>query len=195
MAKKGENRNLGSEQLGELFNRKRVDWDPVENAKKERENEIKKLQENSKKLTEILRTEEFTVKNILSQEHPTSFTPHSEMVMGGQSPVYDGGSYTVSYLYVEPTKEDIPVQRIMFNGKTNVSPGDNITALMPVYNKKVSERSSFEPDTPENRDREFYFDRPYKKQESAIEISVSREKGTYTERASDYHKYVSEQKE
>ena len=63
----------------------------LEEAEEKRQQEIKDLASRSKPLYDLVVSENFTVNEIMGESYATSFTPRSEIILGGRFPVYSGG--------------------------------------------------------------------------------------------------------
>ena len=104
-----------------------------EEAEERRRKEIEELKASSKELYQLIFSEKFTVQKVLGNAYATSFTPHSEMMIGGQSPVYEGGFCLETILDVIPDNKGIPVRTLHFKGYTPVRAGERILAFIPKY--------------------------------------------------------------
>src|SRR3989344_1479691 len=108
----------------------------IQDAEKKRQQEIENLESSSRSLYTLVATEEFTVDEVVAESYATSFTPHSEMRVGGSSPVYNGGFTSRLILKVSPNNQDLPVRTIYFNGFSIVRAGDYVSAKIPRYEEK-----------------------------------------------------------
>ncbi len=141
----------------------------------------KSVEDESKKLHELLVKERFTVENVLGELKTSSYTSSSEMIVGGKS----HGSITAVYpkitLEVLPDKE-IPVRFINFDGYSPVKNGDYIQTTIPKY----EERKFFEIDSI------LYTERDFKKEESAIELAIISKDGEILrrDRTADYKYFI-----
>lgn len=162
----------------------------MRDSEKTRQQEISDLESRSKQLYEFIATENFTVDEVVAESYATSFTPHSEMIMGGSSFVYEGGFTSKLVLKVSPDNQDVPVRTLSFDGLSVVRAGDYISAQIPRYEeKKVGTGFHFGP---YNRDRVFYFDRDFNPEESAIELALLSAEGNVLrrDRAVNYKNFV-----
>ncbi|OGI88481.1 hypothetical protein A2995_00845 [Candidatus Nomurabacteria bacterium RIFCSPLOWO2_01_FULL_33_24] len=91
------------------------------------------LEARSKPLDELVVEELFNVEDVISHSCATSFTPISEMMIGGESPVYHGGLTTKLILQVTPNHISLPVRTLVFPGYSIVKGGDSIVAKIPRY--------------------------------------------------------------
>ncbi|MFW5991029.1 MAG: hypothetical protein ACOCZQ_01020 [Nanoarchaeota archaeon] len=160
----------------------------IDIEKKHREM-YQRLKENSKELCELVRTEYFTVRNIISGSYKTSFTPTSEAGVGGRSPSYEGGYKTIVELTVTP-KKDIPIKKLRFEGNCQVQGGDYIFAKIPRYKE---ERLGNGGALFGSENNVFYHDRKFKLSEDAIEIGVLSRDGRKKDdkyRSVDYKKFL-----
>ncbi len=156
-------------------------------AEKERKKQIKELKARSKPLRELIATAEFTVNEVLAESYATSFTPASEMRLGGRSPVYEGGLRSRLVLQVSPNDDPALVVRILkFDGISAVRAGDMISAKIPRYEEKTV--NPVLPEDQYNEGNVFYLDRDFKPEESAIELAILSKDRTIlrTERATGY---------
>ena len=72
-------------------------------------------------------TVEAVVESVVGHTGSVSFTPESEMVFGGRSPVYHGGQFS----HLEITIGDHPVvKKILFAGLPPIEEGDRIRAYV-----------------------------------------------------------------
>lgn len=156
---------------------------------KEEEEKIAKLRACSKPLYEFVVCEHFRVDVVGSESHATQFTPESEIVIGGECPVYHGGFTSKLVLDVMPDNKNIPVRILEFTGNSSVMGGQRIIARIPIYRKETVNRC-FSP----GEDETFYLEREFKARESAIELNILNEKGKVlrTDKAVDYRRFVKE---
>ena len=161
------------------------------NNEKKREKELADLRARSRPLHELVVSEYFNVKEVISHAGATSFTPHSEMRMGGRSPVYDGGFTSELVLKVLPQNAGVPVRTLNFEGFSAVRAGDKILARIPRYGQEELDQPMF--GNRFERPREvLYFDRKFEEKECAIEIGIlgSSKEVLRTDRAVGYGKFV-----
>lgn len=162
--------------------------------KENRKRELEELTRNSKPLEQLLVHETFQVLSVIQQSLSCSHTPISEMRIGGKSPIYNTGYSTIVTMEVRPFNS-IPVRTLVFNGISSVKRGDKVTALIPRYEKKHP-LLTYVPENEEEVNRNlFYYDRPYKEVELAIELNIlpqNSEDSTIarTERAVEYKNFV-----
>ena len=164
----------------------------MRDAEKKRQQEIKDLEFYSKNLCELVVTEKFTIDDALGESHETSFTPHSEIMRGGRSPVYKGGFTSKITLKVSPDDKDVPIRTIKFNGFSRLKAGDYIYAQIPRYEeKRVKGGFSYGQN---NNDKIFYFDRDFNSEEFAIELALLSPEGNILrrERSVNYKKFIKE---
>lgn len=162
------------------------------NAYKSKLNVIKMVNsfvQQSKNLEDLFFERKFLVREVLSESHETSFTPISEMVIGGRSRQYSGGYTSSLKLKVESIgKDKLPVKELCFDGISAVRAGDTISALMPVYHIErayVGKQNIYHDGY-----RDIYFLRELKEQEKAIEIKILSDKSVLrTDRAVDYNQF------
>ena len=139
----------------------------LEDIKQREEDTFRKLQKHSKQLHELLITEYFRIASVHSKRHETSFTPHSEIVFGGRSPQYKGGYIQMLRLGVMPDKQENPIQTLYFQGDSPLRANDYICAKIPVYAQQKFNSIFFS-----GNDQVFYFERPVKPEEFAVEIAI-----------------------
>ena len=148
---------------------KKLDLDKImQDAKAKRIQELSDLQAHSKELYELVATEYFTVDDVVGESYSTSFTPDTEIVLGGSSRVYSAGFISKLVLRVSPDNHDVPVKTIHFDGFSGVRVGDYICAKIPRYDEK---RVGIDPRFID-KERVFYFDRVFHSEESAIELTL-----------------------
>ncbi|MEJ2267997.1 MAG: hypothetical protein P8X70_02890, partial [Nanoarchaeota archaeon] len=114
--------------------------------------------------------EEFTVLEVVAKSRAISFTPHSEMRFGGNSPVYRGGFTSRLVLKVSPDNQDVPITTLNFEGFSIVKAGDYISAQIPKFSEIRVETGFYS--RPCNIDKVFYLDRDFNSEESAIELAL-----------------------
>lgn len=155
--------------------------------KKMNEQEMKKLESKSKKLNELIVSENFIVEEVISESYATSFTPKSEMVLGGYSPSYSVGHTSRLVLKVSPDNKEIPVQTLNFSGSSIIKAGDYISAKIPKY-KKSKYNGLFK------KEKTFYFDRDFNSEESVIELALlsENEEVLRKDRSVDYRNFIKE---
>ena len=157
---------------------------------KKREKEIKYLESHSKELSDVVITEKFTVDEVIAQSYAKSFTPDSERVMGGISPVYKGGFTSRLIIQVSPDNQNVPVKTLNFEGISPIKTGDYISAQIPRYEERrvdndhyFSGRRGYDI---------FYLDRDFNPEESAIELALLSEDGRVLrrDRSVKYQKFL-----
>ena len=114
--------------------------------------------------------------------------PHSEVKFPSHS---NSRSYTAGYasrleLKVKPIDETIPIDTLYFKGMSGVRRGDYISAKIPKY--KTESVYVHPVNIYDDGNREFYFDRPFNTEESAIELKIlSKDKKVLrTDKSVDY---------
>lgn len=147
----------------------------LDNVEKRKVGEIKRLELLSKKLCDLIVTERFTVNDVIVKSGATSFTPYSEMVIGGTSPVYRGGFTSRIVLEVLPDDKDIPIRTINFDGFSIVKAGDLIYAQIPKYREERLGRKI--RIGMNDRNKVYYLSRDFTPEESAIELCILSEEG------------------
>ncbi|HDD72458.1 MAG TPA: hypothetical protein ENG00_00025 [Candidatus Aenigmarchaeota archaeon] len=155
----------------------------------EEDRELQELRARSKPLHELVVSENFTVVGVVSKSYRTQFTPKSEMVIGGRSPVYSGGYIYKLILNVIPDNKNIPVRTLNFEGISPVCAGDYISAKIPRYEERKIEPYG----RPCCRSLTFYLDRDFRPEEDAIEISIfseDRKRILRTDRSVDYEEIM-----
>ncbi len=155
----------------------------MDEIQKEKLKKILDLESRSKKPSELVVTENFTVDEVVAETYPTSFTPNP--VIGGRSPSYKGGYASRLILNVSPDNKAIPVNLITFDGFSAVKAGDYISAKIPRYAEELC--------NPMRKGKKvFYFDRPFRNNESAIEIALLSAEGEVLrrERSVDFRRFV-----
>ncbi len=157
----------------------------LDRMERERQEEIKTLESRSKKLYELIASENFTVNEVIAESYATTFTPRSEMVFGGKSPFYRGGLTSGLILTVTPDNENIPVRKLSFYGISIVRGGDSISAKIPRYEEKAVGPNS-------GTHRLFYLDRAFNTEESAIELAIlsNDRKILRIDRSVDYKEFI-----
>jgi len=138
---------------------------------KEGDKEIKDLESRSKHLYELTFPVKFEVNEVNGKSYQTSMTPTSEMMIGGESPVYDTGFTSRLVLKVKSYDKSISVTELIFEGYCPVLAGNDISALIPKFKE---EKLPFYLD---GSGRTFYLDRKFKKKEIAIRMSILSPKG------------------
>lgn len=135
------------------------------------EKKIEDLEARSKKLYELVVTEEFEVNNVIARSNKTSFIPESERIYGGETPSHYNCGFTSNLtLTVTPTNTDIPTRILNFDGFSIVKNGDYISAKIPKYTEERVRIGL----SPFNKisERVFYLDRKFNLEESAIELAL-----------------------
>lgn len=82
---------------------------------------------------------ECEITSVRGETHGTSFTPHSEMIMGGKSPSYSGGDV---YTLTIGVKSNSPINEITFRGMPPVRAGD----LIKAHIIQADEREVYDPE-------------------------------------------------
>lgn len=123
------------------------------------------LRKKSKSKEELVVNLELLVKSVNGYINQTSFTPRSEMVLGGTSPRYGGGDK--SYLEIEVYSGN-KVKIIEFQGLPPIFAGDKIRAYIFKGEEKF-EKESF-PKHSRNNPTSHYIERDFKKIEKAFKI-------------------------
>ncbi len=133
----------------------------------------------AKPLYELVVYETFRVNHVLSESHPTSITPVSEIRMGNPLPRYSGGYLSELTLEVQPIVSDCIVQKLIFKGTSPIISGQRIRAAIPAY---------LEVTNPFDHNTKLYHPRNLTQKESAIEIVLlgNRNKILRTDRSVDY---------
>ncbi len=168
----------------------------IRNPERERQQieEMEELESLSKQLYELVATENFTVDEVDGKYYSTSFTPHSEMRIGGKSPVYRGGFTSRLVLKVSPNNQDVPVRTINFDGFSIVRAGDYISAQIPRYQIKKVESGGLHSSGPYRpfNIKIFYLDRDFDAEESAIELAILSADGKVLrrDRAVNYNEFI-----
>ena len=155
----------------------------------ESKEEIADLEARSRKLSELVVEEKFTVEQVIGESYATNVTfYHSGIPFGTSIPSYETGFTLKQILTVLPYNQ-IPVRTLIFNGISPVKAGDYISAKIP-----VCERKEISGVGPLDSNRVFYFDRNFTTEESAIELSILAPDGTVlrTDRSVDYKRFVKE---
>ncbi len=166
----------------------------MKRQKEEFEQQLEEARALSKPLHELVVSVNFTVDDVIATSQTTSFTPSSERVIGGESPVYHEGFIFKSVLQVTPDAQDIPVRAINFAGISAVRAGDYIAAQIPRYEERVVYPGFFAKRyIGDDKRYTFFYDRDFKPNEFAIELKIL-EGGRVlrTERAINYNKFVKE---
>ena len=176
----------------------------IQDVERRRVERIKELQSRSKPLHELVVTEKFTVDDVVAKSYATSISPLSEMRLGGQSQIYNGGFISRLVLQVTPDIKDIPVRTITFEGISVVLAGDYISAQIPRFEKQTESGEEFRGQGPRISHKfggsgsssmyelVFHLDRPYNPEESAIELAILSvdEKVLRRDRAVNYCDFV-----
>ncbi len=165
--------------------------DIFERIVEEQKQKIKDLEARSKSLHELVVSEMFTVDRVISESYATSFTPQSEIVLGGKCPVYEGGLTTRLVLGVTPDNKSVPVRTLSFSGISAVRAGDRVSARIPRY---LEETVTGVYSRQYGNSRVFYLDRGFNAEESSIELAILSEDGKVLreDRAVDYRDFVEE---
>jgi len=159
--------------MGKKLYIKTIHTNPVEMRKRIEDTEnkrIKDLRNKSKPLYELVEEKNFYVKSVLGISDSTSFSPSSEILIGGRSPRYSGGHSNNVRLEVMPHDSTIPVRVLTFYGNSIVESGDFIRVKIPLYTEERLYPFS------ENSEK-VYIPRNFKAEESAIEIKLKAKDG------------------
>lgn len=114
--------------LSELENVSDEEWTRnIETAEKEREQYNLELRARAKTEEQLTVGLECTVVDIHSYQSSTSFTPSSEIVLGGRSPTYGGGHVYRTEMKVE---SGTLVEKLEFAGWPPLEVGDSIKAYV-----------------------------------------------------------------
>lgn len=173
---------------------KGIDKDQMDKWGREVEEKSKKEEEDlralSKPLHELVIVERFDVNTVAANSYVTHISPHSEMMIGGRSPSYEGGFKSRLVLEVTPNNSDIPVRKLTFEGNSIVVAGNYISVLIPRYEAKGLPGEHL-LDRHERR-HVFYLPRDFKREESVIQLDILSRNGRVlrTERAVDYDRFV-----
>lgn len=165
----------------------------IQTVIEEQEGIIRDLESRSKKLSDLVFSERFTVDDVVGESHATSFTPDSEARYDGYSPVYDGGFTSKLALKVTADNKVVPVTTLKFDGISAVRAGDYISAKIPRYREERANGPS-----PcygcYGTERLFYVDRDFKPEESAIELTILSRDGEVLrrDRAVNYKEFIKE---
>jgi hypothetical protein len=167
------------------------EFEKIEKQRREnRQKEIDGLRAKSKPLKELVVTEDFVVEEAICISHATSFTPQSELRLGGSSPSYRGGFAASLILKVKPLNENVPVRTIHFNGFSIATAGDHVSVKILRHEEKNISPNSLNFHSPYHEPELLYFDRPFNEKESAIEISIIQKgKAQRIDRSVEYSKY------
>jgi hypothetical protein len=154
------------------------------------EQEREELLRKSKPLQDLLFIEHFYVPNSTIQEsYNTSFTPTSELIIGGNNTQYNAGLLFKTIIDVEPQYDDIPIKKLHFCSSSIVKKGDYISALIPRFTEKKMGYLKYNPNIKEV----FYFDRLYNEIEHPIELLIhsnDKQKDVIKkERSPNYYNY------
>lgn len=170
---------------------RKIDMDKIsQDAEQKRQIEIKDLESQSKKLYELVTMTKFTIDEVVAESYPTYFTPNSEMRIGGESPIYNGGFTSKLTLKVTPDNPEIPVEILTFDGFSIVKAGDYISAKIPKY----EERTDPEIYLGNQNKKTFYIDRTFNSKESAIELALLSSEGNILrrDRSINYRNFTKE---
>jgi len=155
--------------------------------------EFEDVKSKSKSLKELIVTEKFIVNDVVAKSSGTHFTPESEKIMGGSSPIYNGGFTSKLILTVSPDNH-ILVKILYFEGFSIIKGGDYISALIPRYEKKGISNVDLDK-IGRIESRTFYFDRPFNPMEYAIELALLSPEGKVLreDRAINYREFVKQE--
>ena len=150
--------------------------------------------QEAKTLQDIIKSVNFEVMDVVCESVQGSFTPTSEMIMGGRSSSYNTGYSSVLKLRVTPSNPSNPVRELLFYGYSPVKGGDLIDVKIPAYEGKLS--NTFLLRSMQRVPIKFdYSPRELKETENAIEIAILSAgwRGTLrVDRSVDYHNYIRE---
>lgn len=163
----------------------------AEKERKRRKEKIEDLESRSKDLHELVVSENFVVDAAESSSHARSFTPVSEMIIGGRSPHYKTGFSSKLILKVSPENSEVPVKTLNFNGYSPVKAGDHISARIPRYEERKVEPGFFGGGV---HSRTFYIDRGFNEKEIAIEVAIIGASGKVirSDKSVEYDGFVKE---
>ncbi|MDO8510749.1 MAG: hypothetical protein Q7S55_01135 [Nanoarchaeota archaeon] len=119
--------------------------DLFESARHETEKQNQDLRARAKTKEELTVGLECTVLEVNGYQGSTSFTPDSEMVIGGSSPSYGGGHTYQTEIKVKSKNQ---VERLNFNGWPHLEAGDTIRAY--ILKGQEEYEKSFEVDLHHN---------------------------------------------
>ncbi len=144
-------------------------------------------------LDELVVSEKFVVEEVVSKSkrHFINAEKNSFVGMFGSDIANyqekESGYGSVIQLKVRSYEKDSPVKILEFLGNSIVQAGNYIEAKIPRYEEK--NRGTRFPEIP-NEIEKFYFDRPFKEKESAIEIAImTGEKVLRRDQSIDYDKF------
>lgn len=115
---------------------------------------------------------ECEVVSVKGETHSTSFTPHSEMMMGGRSPSYSGGDV---YTLTMGVKSNSPINEITFRGMPPIRAGDLIRAhIVQADERQVYDLEATRNEYPCYSDHKVarYFLREVSEKEEAVRIDM-----------------------
>ena len=160
----------------------------TEKLESDEQKAIEELRKQSKSLSKLVYAHEFRVQEVLGSSYSTSFTPHSERIIGGPSPKYSGGDISELVLKVEALDSPVPIKEILFSGNSPLLSGNIIRAKIPAYLEKKLELF-YDSDMPELK---AYVPRPFNQREKAIEIQILGEnnKVIRTDRSTDCDSFL-----
>lgn len=166
------------------------DWAELEKQRDEEfQRQLADLKSKNKSLSDLIFDKKFFVKAVIGENYSTSFTPQSEVMIGGRSLVYNAGF--VSRLSLQVKDYDLEnktgIETIVFNGDLPVLAGNVILAKIPIYERKVLENpNQWSSDKPV-----FYLDRACNNIELAIELSLVTDSREIirVQRGVDYSRY------
>lgn len=170
---------------GEVFN-----WEEMERKRNERfQTTLAEYKSRNKSLSDLIFSKKFLVESVIGENKSTSFTPESEVMFGGRSPVYNTGFTSKLILEVKDYSSEYKtgIERIVFNGDLPVTSGSVILAKIPRSESEVLKNpSQYSCDK-----HVFLFDRTYNSEEIAIEISLLDVSGKIlrVQRGVDYSRY------
>lgn len=130
----------------------------------------KKLRARAKNQEKLTVGLECTVLEVNSYQASTSFTPRSELVLGGTSPSYGGGHTYQTEIKVE---SGTLVEKLQFNGWPHLETGDQIRAYIlkgqPEYEKQVMGNGTF------GNEKSHWVEREYEATEKPSKIEKLRD--------------------
>ena len=135
---------------------------------------LKERRTEAKPLHELVVSEDFHVREVISESGST--TGYKSSIELKVYPSEGNGS---------------GVKTLYFLGNSIVQAGDNISAQIPKFETEIEHSRQR---VPYKSDRHWYYDRPFKEKEEAIELRISRriegeDKEVRTDRSGNYSKY------
>lgn len=113
--------------IPKMVTKGKKDFSLLEEIETENDRYNQKLRAKAKKSEELTIGLECTVLEVNGYQDSTSFTPRSEMMMGGSSPSYGGGHVYQTEIKV---KSETLVEKLEFAGWPNLEAGDTIRAYI-----------------------------------------------------------------